>query len=229
MTFLAITLGSFFFVLATLLPIINPLYATPAFWTMTAGASKEVRRVLARKIGIYSFFVLFFSALLGNIVLRMLGISIPIVQLGGGLIVVNAGWKLLSSEDPDSGASDADDLSSSYTLEKAKANSFYPLTFPITAGPGSIAAAITVGASLGTSSNGYELFSLLGIILGCMTIGFILYLSNRFAVTIMAKISQTAMNVMMRLVAFLLICIGIQIMWDGLFDLLMTLKQTGVA
>ncbi|MDO5667313.1 MAG: MarC family protein [Alcaligenaceae bacterium] len=222
MLYITITLGSFLLVLGTLLPILNPLYVTPVFWSMTTGASKEVRRLIARKVGVYSFFILFISTLFGNLFLKMFGISIPIVQVAGGLIVVHAGWKLLNAEDPDSGHHEK--LADDFNLDKAKANSFYPLTFPLTAGPGSIAAAITVGASLkGSSGSSEQIFSVLGITLACFTIGFLLYMANRFAVTIMTKMGRTGMAVVMRLIAFLLICIGIQIMWNGIFQLMMTL------
>lgn len=223
MLYLTITLGSFLLVLGTLLPILNPLYVTPVFWSMTTGASKEVRRLIARKVGTYCFFILLFSTLFGNLFLKMFGISIPIVQVAGGLIVVHAGWKLLNAEDPDSGHHEK--LADDFNLDKAKANSFYPLTFPLTAGPGSIAAAITVGASLkGSSGSGEQFFAVLGITLGCFTIGFLLYMANRFAVRIMTKMGRTGMAVVMRLIAFLLICIGIQIMWNGAFQLLMSLS-----
>jgi len=222
MIYFTITLGSLLLVLGTLLPILNPLYVTPIFWSMTAGASKEVRRLIARKVGIYCFFILLISTLFGNLFLRMFGISIPIVQLAGGMIVVHAGWKLLNAEDPDSGHHEK--LADDYSIEKAKANSFYPLTFPLTAGPGSIAAAITVGASLQGRAGGEQFFSVLGISVGCFIIGFLLYMSNRFAVKIMTKMGQTGMAVVMRLIAFILICIGIQIMWNGIFDLAMSLR-----
>lgn len=222
MLYFTITLGSFLLVLGTLLPILNPLYVTPVFWSMTTGASKDVRRLIARKVGIYCFFILLISTLFGNVFLKMFGISIPIVQLAGGLIVVHAGWKLLNAEDPDSGHHEK--LADDFNLDKAKANSFYPLTFPLTAGPGSIAAAITVGASLkGGSGSPEQIFAVVGITLGCFTIGFLLYMANRFAVRIMTKMGRTGMAVVMRLIAFLLICIGIQIMWNGIFQLLMTL------
>ena len=82
MLYFTITIGSFLLVLGTLLPILNPLYVTPVFWTMTAGATKELRRLIARKVGIYSFVILLISALFGNVFLKMFGITIPIVQLG---------------------------------------------------------------------------------------------------------------------------------------------------
>ena len=224
MLHIAITLSSFLLVVGTLLPILNPLYVTPVFWSMTSGASKEIRRYIARKVGVYCFFILLISTLFGNLFLKMFGISIPIVQVAGGLIVVHAGWKLLNAEDPDSGHHEK--LADDFNTEKAKANIFYPLTFPLTAGPGSIAAAITVGASLQGSSGSGQFFSAVGIILGCFLIGFLLYMSNRFAVKIMTKMGQTGMAVVMRLIAFLLICIGIQIMWNGIFELIMGLNSS---
>ena len=222
MHYFAITVGSFLLVLGTLLPIITPLYVTPVFWSMTEGSTKEVRRIIARKVGFNSFVILLVSTIFGNLVLKMLGISIPIVQLAGGLIVVHAGWKLLNAEDPDS--SHHQRLADDFSLDKIKANSFYPLTFPLTAGPGSIAAAITVGASLKDYGSGAQVFAVLGISLGCFVIGLLLYLANRFAVTIMAKMGRSGTAVFMRLIAFLLICIGIQIMWNGTYSLLMTVE-----
>lgn len=221
MTYLLYTLGSFLLVLATLLPIINPLYATPVFWSMTAGATKEARKIIARKVAIYCFFILILSTLFGNLVLQLFGISLPIIQVSGGFIVIYSGWRLLHAEDPDSGQHEQ--LYDNFDIEKAKANTFYPLTFPLTCGPGTIAAAITVGVTLPTNFGMAQSFSVLGITLGCMTIGGIIYLANRSAVLLMAKISRTGMNVAMRLIAFILLSIGVQITWNGIYDLLLTL------
>ncbi|MCJ9714154.1 MarC family protein, partial [Bordetella hinzii] len=143
----ALILGrSFLFALATLLPFLNPPAIAPIFWTMTAGASTATRTALAKRVAINVAAMLTVAMVAGNVVLSFFGISLAIVRVGGGILVMYSAWRLVNSPDGDS--SRVARMAEPFTSETAQARAFYPLTFPITCGPGSIAAAITVGASL---------------------------------------------------------------------------------
>src|SRR5258705_12493806 len=84
-------------VVATLLPIINPPGQAPIFLSLTAGASEPVRAYLAYRVARGGFFVLVGAIYIGAHVLDFVGLSVPAVRIGGGLLVTVAGWKLLSS------------------------------------------------------------------------------------------------------------------------------------
>src|ERR671927_1762118 len=85
-------------VLSALFPIVNPLGNSPIFLSLTSGYSSEARTILSRKIALNSFWLLTGSMLVGTHILAFFGISIPIVQVGGGLVVIYAGWSVLQGE-----------------------------------------------------------------------------------------------------------------------------------
>ena len=100
----------------------------------------------------------------GNVLLSFFGISLSIVRVGGGMLVIASAWRLVNS--PDADTERVARLAESFTPEMAKARAFYPLTFPISCGPGSIAAAITVGVSLRDQNHALSLVRLAGSIPG---------------------------------------------------------------
>lgn len=212
---------SFLFVIATLLPIVNPPAVTPIFWTMTSGASNTTRKLLAKKIAINVLVMLIIAVVAGNVVLSFFGISLPIVRVAGGILVVASAWQLLNAKDSDT--EHAEKLAENFTMEKANNHAFFPLTFPITCGPGSIAAAITVGATLKSSSATYSVLNLTGTFLGIIVVAVIVYLCLRFAARFLYKLGSTGTAVFMRLSAFILLCIGVQIVWNGLYELILTM------
>jgi multiple antibiotic resistance protein len=133
----------------TLLPIINPLGTAPVF-VAEFGANRTVAQRLARQIAINSWFVMLASMLIGTHILALFGISLPFVRVGGGLLVAAAGWRMLHrTEDDDVHAAAAEEAASLTDTEIVR-RSFFPMTFPLTTGPGTIAASIAVGAQIPT-------------------------------------------------------------------------------
>src|SRR5215469_224611 len=130
-------------VVGAMFPIVNPLGNTPIFLTLTRGLSGQGRAKLAWAIAVNGFVLMLASLFIGTHILGFFGISLPVVQVGGGLVVVSTGWTLLRH-------SDEDDANEQAKRPCNEANymrqAFYPLTLPLTVGPGSIAVAITVGA-----------------------------------------------------------------------------------
>ena len=139
-----------FVVVAALLPILNPPGAAPVFLARTHGASPGVRAVLARRIALNVFCMLVVAMFVGSFVLEFFGISLPVVRVAGGLLVCSTAWQLLTAADPQ-GTGDAALTGNSVSFDALSQRAFYPLTFPLTCGPGSIAVAITLGASLQSS------------------------------------------------------------------------------
>ena len=89
-------------VLTTLFPIVNPLGCAPLFLSLTHYYSTDQRKLLSRRIAINSIAVIVVSYLIGAHILAFFGISLPVVQVGGGLIVVATGWAMLKERDEDS-------------------------------------------------------------------------------------------------------------------------------
>jgi multiple antibiotic resistance protein len=129
----------------TLLPIINPPSVAPVFLA-TAGTDDTVIVRLARQVAVNAFFLLAGSMLVGTYVLEFFGVSLPIVRIAGGLLVAAAGWRMLHSGSDDEVRDAAAKQTTALSNEQLQQRSFYPLTFPLMTGPGTIAAAIALGA-----------------------------------------------------------------------------------
>ena len=210
---------SFLFVLATMLPILNPAATAPIFLSMTEGASPSIRALLARRIARNMFWLMTGSMLVGSYVLDFFGISLPIVRIGGGLILASVAWRLLGAtpSTPDSRVS----LAEAFTPDHAHRQAFYPLTFPISCGPASIAVAITVGVSLHDVELVISLARMGGALLALVVIGALLYLAFRYGEHFLRLIGEAGTAVFLRLTAFILLCLGVQIVWEGLRELLL--------
>jgi len=211
--------SAFLLTFAGLFPIVNPIEGAPFFLGFTASLTSEQRCVLARKTAVNGFALLLGSMALGPWLLEFFGIQLPVVRIAGGLVVAALGWKLLSQE------SWSDHLGPALQGESGKEiGSFYPLTMPMTVGPGSMSVAITIGsrkpAGITHLSEMAEHAS--GALLGLIAIGLSIYLAYRFSETMARLLGATGLEVLVRLSAFILMCIGIEIIWNGYSALIAT-------
>jgi multiple antibiotic resistance protein len=205
-------------VVGALFPIVNPIGNTPIFLSLTRGVSERGQTVLARMVAWNSLILILTSIFIGTRILAFFGLSLPVVQVAGGLIVISTGWTLL--RESDDGTDDQHVHKGCKDSDYAR-QAFYPLTLPLTVGPGSISVAIAVGASRPESSQWSWPF-LAGMLIGSVLIAASVYLSYRFAERIEKTLGDSAMNVLIRLSSFILVCIGVQILWNGLSTLLRT-------
>lgn len=204
----------------TLLPILNPLGIAPVFANLLGDVSRQMEKRVARQVAINCWFMLVGSIFIGSHVLAFFGISLPIVRVSGGILVAISGWHLLGDSGQEATISKQvvktyDDDSS----EELKARSFYPISFPLTVGPGTIAASITLGASA-PSRLVDRVLSLGSTALGAALTVLIIYLCYRSANKIVNLLGRLGTMVVLRLSAFILLCIGIQILWSGIVGLL---------
>ncbi len=214
---------SFLFALATLLPIINPPSVAPIFWSLTEGASSATRRAIAKRVALNVALMLTVAMVAGNVLLSFFGLSLAIVRVGGGMLVIASAWRLVNATD--GGNERAARMVEAFTPDMAKARAFYPLTFPISCGPGSIAAAITVGAQFRDEHHLASLVRLAGSLPGVVLVAFTLYICLRFAAQFLHRLGENGTAVFMRLSAFILLCLGVQIVWDGVHELLLIVLQ----
>ena len=212
---------SILLILSALFPIVNPFGGSPVFLALTRDYPTAARRALARQVAVNSFFLLIASFLIGTHILDFFGISIPVVQVGGGLIVVSNGWAMLKQrEEPD-----RRDVQRKVNLEDIFRNAFFPLTLPLTVGPGSISVAITLGANL-PHHLGANLLAILAAVIGSAIVAVSIFLCYGFADHLAAIVGESGMSIILRLSSFLLVCIGVQIMWNGASVLLHSLSAT---
>lgn len=202
-------------VFVPLFPVVNPIGDAPIFLALTQYYPDSVRKVLARKIAGYGFALLAGSFLFGSLILDFFGISMPVIQLAGGMVVAATGWNLLNQPD-----SDDDTKQSPPTVEDAMQHAFYPLTLPITVGPGCISIAITLGAHIRHQAGpGWEhgfprhfIAALTGMFLLCVLV--LVCYAN--ADRLVKRLGKSGTTIVVRLSAFILLAIGVQIMWNGL-------------
>ena len=201
---------SLFLFLTALFPIVDPLGGSPIFLAMTREYSPSTRRGLSRRIAMNSFFLLVGSYLIGSHILAFFGISLPVVQVGGGLVVIATGWTLLKQGNVDEPKEVKQNIQSNDPFR----NAFYPLTLPLTVGPGSISVAITLGANA-TQHHGLNLLEILVAIVGSALLALSIFLCYGFADRLGRILGPTGMTVIVQLTSFLLVCIGVQILWNG--------------
>ena len=205
----------FFLVFAGLFPIVNPLGNIPLFIRLTERAGAAKRHLLARQVAINGFLLLLGSMLIGSHVLVFFGITLPVVRVAGGAVITIMGWRLLNQGD-----NPIEDHSGNSTPANVDL-SFYPLTMPLTVGPGSIATAIALGSQrqIVLADFRHFLLQLSSAVLGLAAIALCIYLCYRFAERVETFLGRVGTNVLMRLSAFILICIGLQIVWNGISGL----------
>jgi len=201
----------------TLFPIIDPLGGAPIYLAMTADLKPEHRGPMAKAVALNSFFLLLASVLVGAYVLDFFGVSIPAVQVAGGMVVCGMAWSLLNR--PDSPATLPRAAEPATVADYLRRRAFYPLTMPLTVGPGSMSVALTLGANPTQSLRATVITAIahaLGILLVCVAV----YLCYRYADRLVNRLGPTGTSVVIRLSAFILLCIGVQITWNGVRALL---------
>ncbi len=207
-------------IFAALLPIVNPLGMAPIFAEMTLGYSDAVRRTVAFRVAVNGVALLVASMFAGSYILQFFGISLAAVQLGGGLVVTFAGWQVLNKKNDVS-----DRQVSASDNQEILSQAFYPLTMPLTVGPGSIAVALTLGSNLHEERHLQLIFSALTAVVGIVLIGIAIYLCYRFSEGLQRLLGPTGTSILIRLSAFIVVCIGIQIMFNGLEGFYRVLKE----
>jgi len=209
-----------------LLPIVDPLGGAPIYLAMTAGLRPEERGPMAKAVAINSFLLLIASTLVGAYVLDFFGLSIPAVQVAGGIVVCAIAWSLLNN--PNSPAALARNQAPPVSPDDLRQRAFYPLTMPLTVGPGSISVALTLGANPAQGARSL-IVTALAHALGILIVALSVYLCYRYADRILRRLGPTGTSVVVRLSAFILLCIGVQICWNGVHALLASAFPTAGA
>jgi len=201
-----------------LFSIINPLGSAFVFFAITRSLPLAERERLARSVGVFTWLTLLVSLFAGLYLLRFFGITLPVLRVAGGLIVALTAWQVLTtSEDPME--SSLPRLAEGRTAAHL---AFYPLTIPLTIGPGSISVAIALAADAPRRLEerlAAAAISALAVTLIALTT-FVCY---RFADRLTRLLGATGTSIIVRISGFLLFCIGIQILWLGARDLLLSL------
>ena len=210
---------------AALLPVINPLGTAIILLGLTSQADDAMHTTIARGVAVNAVILLLIVLVAGRLFLKLFGISVPIVQLAGGMVLAGMGWTMLFQPDAsaeakahDSPTGDHGDYASSI---------FYPFTFPLTIGPGSIAVALTLSAHTSREHLLETAMSQVGAAVGIIAVAFVTYLCLANAARIARRLGPGGLSVLMRLSAFVVVCLGAEIAWSGLGKLVPSLGAGG--
>ena len=208
---------------SALLPVINPLGSALIFLGVVGSAPVDLFRSLARKVAINTVLFLLVIELVGAAVLTFFGISLPVVQLAGGFVLAGMGWGLLN------------DKGNGQTTKQSAAEAsgggvlgdkvFYPLTFPVTAGPGCIVVMLTLSAHASKTGVVANVVAHVGIAVAVLALSFSVFVCYTYAPKITQKIAPQTAQGILRVIAFVLMCIGVQIAWNGLEAMIAALPK----
>jgi multiple antibiotic resistance protein len=206
--------GAFLLAFPALFSIVNPVGASLIFHQAMGGRTRSERLKLARQIGFYAFLVLLGSLLLGGYILNFFGVSLGALRVAGGLVVAIRAWGLLmdAQEHEDRKTSQTE---SAHTHEDV---AFFPLTMPFTTGPGSISVAIALSSQRPVEGAAVAPF-FIGASLAAALVAIMVWLLYSASGQVMRLLGQSGARVLSRLVAFLLLCIGVQIIASGVENL----------
>jgi multiple antibiotic resistance protein len=210
-------------VFAAAFPIVNPAGSALIFLEITRHFGHAVRERLARKIAFFSFLILNGSLFVGSYVLEFFGISVSALRVAGGIVVAAAAWRLLQEGDDDPDKEEA--AAQQPSPEQLSGMAFYPFTMPLTTGPGTISVMIALGTSH-TVNDPLPLrlaFDLAALLANAL-LTLLVYLCFAYADRIRHVLGNTGTTIALRLSAFILLCIGVQILGSGFGEFLSALK-----
>lgn len=216
---------AFLIAFSVLLPLINPLGSALVFLGLVGQAPSDALRSLARRIAISNVIFLGVFEVTGAAILNFFGISLPIVELSGGIVVAAMGWAVLNQRSAGASSRNKEE-ESGRTAEPETSHLeegvFYPFTFPITSGPGTLVGLLTLTAHISDKTLSKNLQAHVGVFLAIVVLSVLCYFSYAYAPKITKAIPPSTAHGILRVIAFILLCIGIQIAWNGLSALLVT-------
>jgi multiple antibiotic resistance protein len=202
---------------SALLPVVNPIGSALVFFGLVGNASQKVFRDLARKIAIRMTVFMATVELIGAALLTFFGISLPVVQVAGGLVLASMGWGLLNQQAPSNrGEQEAEEADTGSLQNEV----FYPLTFPVTVGPACVVVMLTLSAHAAVRGTVDNAMAHVGIFLSVVALSVIVFFCYASAPRLTAKISPQTAHGVLRIIAFVLLCIGVQITWNGVESLI---------
>ena len=215
-------IGDFLFAFGALFAIINPYGLAFVFLDKTMSLSEAERARVAFRVALFSFAVLLVSLFVGSQFLNFFGISIPALRIAGGLVVAVTGWSMLHAQ-PSAQAH----ATSTADYDAVRKMAFFPLTIPLTAGPGTIATAIAIGANRPSDLD--ELFSsTVAWFIAAVAVSALIYHAYKRSAAMARLFGEEGTSVVTRLSAFLLLCVGVQIMITGVVQVMKSIPAAGL-
>ncbi|MDE2376890.1 MarC family protein [Bradyrhizobium sp.] len=203
-------IGDFLFAFGALFAIINPYGLAFIFLDRTIGLTDRERARIALRVALYAFAVLLGSLFVGSHILKLFGISMPALRIAGGLVVAASGWSMLHAVP----AAPGGHATSAAGFAAIQRMAFFPLTIPLTTGPGTIATAIAIGSHRPEDLDGMFTSSIVLFIVA-VAVSALIYHAYAKSSAMARLFGEEGTSVITRLSAFLLLCVGVQIIITG--------------
>lgn len=205
-----------FIAIIALFPVVNPIgsafMVSPYFEKLTGSEKRKA----VNQITLYAFLICIVSLFAGQWILRLFGISIPIVQLAGGIMICKMGWEFLSSDQKKTSAEDLEDNPNVSAYKHIANKLFYPITFPATTGAGTISVLFTLSARSAVFGSSEYYLNTGAIIVAILVICVMIYIFYLNTKTVIHYLGPNGENIVNRVSAFLIFCVGLQIGIEGL-------------
>lgn len=201
---------------SALVSITDPIGNAVMFSQLTADRSHAERVMMARRVGFFALIILLCALWAGSYVLTFFGITLSALKVGGGLVVAATGWHLLFSDMAPEGEAAGEPQGPPPVAAADMA--FFPITMPFVVGPGAISVAITLGAA--RPDGGFDIAYLLGVSAAALGVAVIVCILFTYAEVIGRILGQAGSRAVKRVVALLLLTIGVQIVALGVQDML---------
>lgn len=198
----------------SLFPAVNPIGSAFMVDPLLGDLSVSERRRAAKKVALYAFAICAVSALIGSYILRLFGLSIPIVQLAGGIVICRMGWLLLTSDQQVKGAKET--AQPARGAENIENILFYPIAFPMTTGAGTISVILTLSAHEEDIDLLTHVLNLGALIVAILLICVLIYFCYFNTARVIRRLGPRGEQIVNRLSAFIVFCIGMQIGWTGI-------------
>lgn len=210
---------SMFFIgtFVSLFSIVDPPMAAPLFVSLTDGQTPEQRSHIARRASLFSFAILGLFFITGSLILNFFQISINALRIAGGLMILSSAFGMLNKQE---GLDETEEKEARKKAKKDDDIAFSPLAMPILSGPGAIAVIIGMTAN----ANG-AVFKYLVILLAIMAVCFSSYVTLRVSDLIMTRMGPTIVKAFTRIMGFILLCVGVQFMVNGISPVLSQIMQ----
>ncbi|AWH89323.1 MarC family NAAT transporter [Limnobaculum parvum] len=212
--------------LVLLLPLTNPLTSVALFLSLSGDMSREERHHQAMMASFYVFLILVISFFCGELVMRLFGISIPGLRIAGGLIVAYIGFRMLFPPAHQPTPEKIEGEEAKVLKPTAQSIAFVPIAMPSTAGPGTIAMIISAASTWHQAGNYSAWVVYITVVLTAVILSLVLWGCLRSSDLIMKVVGKSGIEAISRVMGFLLVCMGIQFMINGVFELIKTYPGT---
>ena len=202
-----------------LFPVVNPIGSSFIVSPYFANLTRSEKKQAVSKITLYTFLICTVSVFAGHWILELFGISIPVIQLAGGIMICKMGWDFLSTDKENGPSADASTVAESSGYASIQDKLFYPITFPVTAGAGTISVLFTLSAHSASADMTNYLMNTGAILLAIIVMCILVYIFYQNTKTIIDYLGSNGEMIVNRITAFLIFCVGLQIAVTGLKSL----------